>query len=85
MPHESVTRTEREMNLNWAKANPALFVQSFIDFQSETPITDWQHFVDLSRPAFIKLIAVRRKEPFNTVTDYVMADKVYLRETGYDV
>lgn len=85
MPHDSVTRTEREMSLGWATANPALFVQSIKDFQSEAPITDWRHYVDLSRNHFMKLIAVRRDKPFDSVTDYVMDDKLYLRETGYDI
>lgn len=85
MPAANVTRTDREFNLNWAKANPALFVQSVADFQNETPITHWRHFVDLSRGSFVKLIAVRRDKPFDSVTDYVMDDKLYLRETGYDI
>lgn len=85
MPHDSVSRTETEMSLGWAVANPALFVQSVKDFQAKAPITDWRHYVDLSREHFMTLIAVRRDEPFASVTDYVMHDKAYLRETGYDI
>lgn len=84
MPHDSVTRTEREMSLGWAAANPALFVQSIKTFQTECPITHWRHHVDLSREHFMKLIAVRRDKPFASVTDYVMEDKLYLREIGMD-
>lgn len=82
---ENVTRSETEFNLNWAKANPELFAQSVAAFQKKAPITHWQHFIDLSRDCFMKLIAVRRDKPFDSVTDYVMEDKLYLRETGYDV
>jgi hypothetical protein len=83
--HENVSRFETEFNLNWAKANPELFVESVQTFQRRAPITHWQHFIDLSRDCFMKLIAVRRDKPFDSVTDYVMEDKLYLRETGYDV
>lgn len=82
---DNVTRTETEININWGKANPELYVQSVEAFQNKTPITHWQHFIDLSRKGFMKLIAVRRDKPFDSVTDYVMEDKLYLRETGYDV
>ena len=84
MAHESVTRSEKEMSMGWAQANPALFVTSIKDFQTEFPITDWKHFVDLSRQHFMKLIAVRRDKPFDSVTDYVMEDKLYLHEIGMD-
>ena len=84
MPHESVTRAEREMSMGWAKANPALFIQSVEDFKNDYPITDWRHYVDLSRNHHMKLIAVRRAEPFASVEDYVMA-RGYLTETGYDL
>lgn len=83
--HDNVSRFETEFNLNWAKANPELFVERVETFQSRAPITHWQHFIDLSRDRFMKLIAVRRDKPFDSVTDYVMEDKLYLRETGYDV
>lgn len=83
---DDVSRTETEFNLNWAKANPELFAQAVESFQSKTPITDWKHFVDLSRESFMTLIAVRRDQPFETVTDYVMADEhLYLRETGHEL
>lgn len=82
---DNVSRTETEFNLNWAKANPELFADAVVAFQNKTPITHWQHYVDLSRGSFMKLIAVRRDKPFDSVTDYVMEDKLYLRETGYDV
>lgn len=82
---ENVSRTETEFNLNWARENPELFAQAVAAFQTKTPITHWQHFVDLSRQSFMKLIAARRDKPFDSVTDYVMEDKLYLRETGYDV
>lgn len=83
--HENVTRSETEINLGWAEANPELFVQSVKGFQAKAPITHWRHFVDLSREHYIKLIAVRRDQPFDSVTDYVMEEKLYLRESGYDV
>jgi len=79
------SRFETEMNMGWAKANPELFVASVESFQSRAPITGWQHHIDLSRGGFLKLIAVRRDQPFESVTDYVMADGVYSREIGYDV
>lgn len=82
---DNVSRTETEFNLNWAKVNPELFADGVTAFQNKTPITHWQHFVDLSRKSFMTLIAVRRDKPFDSVTDYVMEDKLYLRETGYDV
>lgn len=75
--HDNVSRFDTEFNLNWAKANPELFVERVKSFQDRAPITDWKHFM--------KLIAVRRDQPFDSVTDYVMEDKLYLRETGYDV
>lgn len=79
------SRTETEFNLNWARENPELFAQAVAAFQTKTPITDWKHFVDLSRQSFMVLIAVRRDKPFETVTDYVMEDKLYLTETGYEL
>lgn len=86
MPHPSVSRAEKEMNFGWAQANPALFVQSVMGFQNEYPITDWRHHVDLSRNHFMKLIAVRRDKPFDSTTDYIMAEdsKLYLHEIGMD-
>lgn len=74
------------MNFGWAVANPELFVRSVMDFQTEYPITDWEHRVDLSRNHFMKLIAVRRDKPFDSVTDYIMAgdSKLYLHEIGMD-
>lgn len=86
MAHESVSRSEKEMNFGWAQANPELFVRSVMAFQAEFPITDWRHHVDLSRNHFMKLIAVRRDTPFDSTTDYVMAEdsKLYLKEIGLD-
>lgn len=87
MPHASVSRTEREFNEGWAKANQALFANYVFAFQAETPITEWQHFVDLSRPGFMKLIAVRREKPFASIQEYLAAGRVdggtYLKEVGY--
>jgi hypothetical protein len=83
--HDNVTRSETEINLGWAEANPELFVRSVKTFQHRAPITHWQHYIDLSREHFMKLIAVRREQPFDSVTDYVMHDTAYLRETGYAV
>lgn len=83
---ENTTRTETEFNLNWARENPELFVQAVTAFQNKAPITEWKHFVDLSRKYVMTLIAVRRDEPFDHVTDYVMADgHLYLRETGHEM
>lgn len=82
---DSVSRSETEFNLNWAQANPELFVQAVQAFQKKAPITHWRHYVDLSRASFMTLIADRREKPFDSVTDYVMEDKLYLKETGYDV
>jgi hypothetical protein len=82
---DNVTRTETEFNLNWAHENPELFAQAVKAFQTKAPITHWAHHIDLSREQFMTLIAVRRDKPFDSVMDYVMADKLYLRETGYDV
>ena len=88
MPHASVTRTEREFNEGWAKANQALFVNYVFSFQAEAPIEEWQHFVDLSRPGFMKLIAVRRAKPFKDRAEYLADGRVdggtYLKEIGYD-
>lgn len=86
MPHKSVSRAEKEMNFGWAVANPELFVRSVMDFQTEYPITDWEHRVDLSHNHFMKLIAVRRDKPFGSVTYYIIAgdSKLYLHEIGMD-
>jgi hypothetical protein len=83
--HDNVTRSETEINLGWAAANPELFVRSVKRFQAVAPITHWQHRIDLSREHYMKLIAVRRKEPFDSVADYVTHPTAYLRESGYDV
>lgn len=86
MPHESVSRSEKEMNFGWAQANPELFIRSVMAFQAEFPITDWRHHVDLSRAYSMKLIAVRREATFGSTMDYVMAEnsKLYLHEIGID-
>jgi len=86
MPHDSVTRTETEMNKGWAEANPELFVRSVFDFQANTPVTHWRHFVDLGRPGYVTLIAVRRDKPFADRSAY-LADGArdgltFLKETG---
>lgn len=80
--HENVARVEREMNFNWGKANPDLFLQSVVDFSRDYPVTEWIHRVDLSKGYTIKLIAHRRRQPFDSVTDYVMDPTAYLTETG---
>lgn len=53
---------------------------------NEYPITDWEHRVDLSHNHFMKLIAVRRDKPFDSVTYYIIAgdSKLYLHEIGMD-
>lgn len=83
--HENAARFETEFNMNWAKANTELFVERVLQFQARAPITEWAHHVDLSRQHYMKLIAVRRDQPFDSVTDYVTHPTAYLRETGYDV
>lgn len=45
-------------------------------------MTEWIHRVDLSKGYTIKLIAHRRSQPFDSVTDYVMDPTAYLTETG---
>lgn len=84
VPTPETSRIETEMSLGWAQANPALFVASVKAFQTNHPITDWRHHVDLSREHMMTLIAVRRDKPFASVTDYVMHPSAYLNETGYN-
>lgn len=85
MPTPETSRVDTEMSLGWATANPALFVEAVKRFQDRHPIYEWKHHVDLSREHTMRLIAVRREVPFASTTDYVMDEKAYLRETGYDV
>lgn len=82
MPHANITRSEREVSMGWAEANPSLFVATVQSFKRECPVTEWKHFVDLSRTHHMKLIAVRRDTPFETVADYVLSP-AYLTEGGY--
>lgn len=56
------SRTESEMNLNWAQENPALFVKTFVEFQDARPSTEWDHKIDLSRKGYATLIATRKPE-----------------------
>lgn len=58
MPNEA--RTETEMNLNWARENPSLFVNAVAEFQMMRPSEEWKHRIDLSRPQFVTLIAIRK-------------------------
>lgn len=87
MPHDSVTRTEREVNFAWATNHPELFVTTFKNFQDETPVTHWRHHIDLGRPGYVKLIATRRAKPFDSVKDYLVDGssdgRTYLTEIGY--
>lgn len=69
------------MSLGWAAANPLLFIERIKKFQTETPITHWEHRVDLSREHVMKLIAVRRTIPFDSLTEYV-TDRAYPKEIG---
>jgi hypothetical protein len=53
-----IKRVEREMNLVWAEANPALFVKSLQEFQRQYAIDgEWRVEIELSRKGFITLIA----------------------------
>jgi hypothetical protein len=83
---ENVSRTETEFNFVWAENNPELFAQGVKAFQTKTPITHWQHFVDLGRAGFITLIAVRRPQPFESVQDYLnhgrLQGETFLSEIG---
>ncbi len=87
MPHDNVSRTEREVNFGWANNNPELFVATVKDFQKETPVTEWRHHIDLSRPGYVTLIATRRRKPFDNIKDYLAngssEGRTYLSEIGY--
>lgn len=65
MPNEA--RTETEINLNWARENPSLFVDTVASFQNARPPEGWSHQIDLSRMGFVTLIA-NRKTPDTMVT-----------------
>lgn len=84
MPHDSVTRTSREVNLGWAENNPQLFVQTVKSFQAETPITHWQHFIDLSRNGYVTFHANRRETPFLDTKEYLAhsSGNRFLKEIG---
>ena len=82
--YQNVSRADSEFNLNWATENPELFVQSFKDFQDRYPITDWIHRIDLSLRCYVKLIAIRREQPFASVKDYIESHngETFLSEIG---
>jgi hypothetical protein len=77
-----VSRRETELNLNWGRENPALFVEAVAKFQEQHPVTDWKHHVDLGRNGFLTLIATRREKPFESVQAYLADDHLYLNEIG---
>lgn len=53
-----IKRVEREMNLGWAEANPALFVRSLQEFQEKYAIDgEWRVEIELSRKGFVTLVA----------------------------
>jgi hypothetical protein len=65
------TRTDTEMNFNWAKQHPELFVASFIEFQKKYPTKDWKHHISFDREGYVSIIANRRTKPYNPETDYL--------------
>ena len=65
MSGDNVTRTECELSLGWAQANPELFVKRVIQFKAEHPIEDWQHYIDLGGAHRMVLIANRRTKPYD--------------------
>lgn len=53
-----IKRVEREMNLAWAEANPALFVRSLQEFQQQYAVDGkWRVEIELSRKGFVTLTA----------------------------
>jgi len=61
----STVRSEMEINLNWARENPKLFVEYIVDFQKDHPGADnpgdeWGYDLDLSREGFVVFIAWRK-------------------------
>lgn len=80
----STSRVSVTLNLHWARANPLLFIDRVAGFSEDCPVTEWTHWVDLSRDHTVVLIAVRRDVPFESVTDYVTHPTAYLLETGYE-
>lgn len=81
-PAPNVSRAETSMYLSWGRENPALFVQSVERFQQDHPVTHWRHHIDLGLRGSVKLIAVRREQPFDSVQDYLAVDNLYLSEIG---
>lgn len=83
-PHGLVSRVEVEMNLGWAEANPALFVDKVKGFKDDHPATHWQHHIDLTSGWKIKFIACRRETPFESDLHYVLDNDgaTYLTEVG---
>lgn len=61
-PSKYATRTESEMNLGWARENPALFVKTFAEYQEARPANEWDHKIDLSRTGYVTLRADRKPE-----------------------
>lgn len=71
MPHESATRSEIEYGSSWAAENPDLFTERMFAFQIDYPVAVWQHRVDFSRPGYITLIGIRRKQPYDREKDWL--------------
>ncbi len=65
------SRTESEYNHGWINENPALFAAAVLRFHNEHPIEEWSHRVCMASRFRIKLIAIRRKEPYDFDRDYL--------------
>lgn len=54
-----IARVEHEINMNWAEQAPALFVKAVDEFQRKYNTHEWKVSIDISRPRYVTLRAVR--------------------------
>lgn len=74
-PRKAKKRAADEFKRRWMKENPALFAERVIKFHTAYPAKEWKHELSLHSTWQIKLIAIRRVEPFDL-------DRDYLKEIG---
>jgi hypothetical protein len=71
MIDKHATRVEHECNLGWATTNPDLMVKSLVEFQTNHPIAEWRHHIDLSHVGYVTLIAHRRTQAYDASRDFL--------------
>lgn len=73
-----ITRVDLEFNHGWINENPVQFAASVMQFHVAHPIEEWSHRICMASRFRIKLIAIRRKEPY-------VFERDYLREIGMEI